>query len=47
MYCKRFNKDVKLTHHASERMLQRKISDQELLELLETGDIRYKDEVRC
>jgi hypothetical protein len=35
-----------VTRHARERMTQRAISERELEELLETGELRYKDESR-
>ena len=47
MYSTRFNREVRVTRHARERMSQRGISEQELLELVEEGEIRYKDEARA
>ncbi|MGM0543964.1 MAG: DUF4258 domain-containing protein [Pseudomonadota bacterium] len=38
--------DVHVTRHARERMAQRAISEAQLRELLETGQIRYKDDSR-
>ncbi|WP_255337185.1 DUF4258 domain-containing protein [Methylophilus sp. 5] len=35
-----------MTPHARERMLQRRISESLILDLIETGEIRKKDEVR-
>ena len=46
MHCQRFGLDVYITRHASERMVQRRVSDSEILELMETGEIRYKDSQR-
>ncbi|RBP27015.1 uncharacterized protein DUF4258 [Marinobacter pelagius] len=46
MHCQRFGLDVHITRHARERMVQRWVSDAELAKLLETGELRYKDEQR-
>lgn len=46
MFCKRFALDVYVTRHARERMVQRGITERDLSELLETGEMRYKDETR-
>lgn len=45
-YNTRFEKEIHITHHARERMAQRQINANMLLELLETGDLRYKDQTR-
>lgn len=42
----RFQKPVRLTRHAQERMLTRQIDPALMVDLVETGDARYKDEVR-
>ncbi|NWO07432.1 MAG: DUF4258 domain-containing protein [Alteromonadaceae bacterium] len=47
MYCERFGLAVYVTRHARERMVQRNIDDSMLHDLLETGDVRFKDEVRA
>ena len=44
MYSGRFDRSVILTDHARRRMAQRGISETLLLDLVETGEIRYKDE---
>jgi len=46
MHSQRFEWRVTVTRHAQERMEQRGISEADLLELLERGDLRYKDEIR-
>lgn len=46
MFCKRFGLEVYFTRHARERMVQRRISENEMIDILETGEIRYKDSVR-
>lgn len=46
MFCQRFAREVYFTRHARERMLQRKISEEEISYLLENGKMRYKDDVR-
>jgi len=42
--CRRFNCNVWLTHHAEMMMRERKVSEAELIELIETGDIQRKSE---
>ena len=44
MYSKRFNRNVVLTRHATKRMVERGISESELLDVLDMGEIRYADE---
>lgn len=46
MFCERFGLFVHVTRHARERMTERCISDALLVELLESGDTHYKDDVR-
>ncbi|AXS82542.1 DUF4258 domain-containing protein [Marinobacter sp. Arc7-DN-1] len=46
MHCQRFGLDLYITRHASERMIQRGVSDAEIAELMETGEIRYQDNQR-
>jgi len=43
MYNLRFDRPVAVTRHAGERMKQRDISETELGDLLEEGELRYKD----
>ena len=35
-----------MTHKIRERMVQRSISEKEIIELLETGEKKYKDDMR-
>lgn len=42
-FSQRFGKFVHLTHHAVERMRLRGISLDEVMELVEMGDLRYKN----
>jgi hypothetical protein len=44
LICQRFNCNIWLTHHAEAMMLERKVSPVELIDLIETGDIRYKSQ---
>lgn len=44
MHSTRFNRPVILTRHAAQRRVERSITDAELLAVVDTGDIRYKDE---
>ncbi len=44
MFSVRFKKPVVLTHHAILRMKQRSISLDELLLVVDTGDMRFKDD---
>lgn len=46
MLSARFGKLVVITDHARRRMAERNISDALLLDLIETGEIRYKDAAR-
>ena len=46
LFCKRFGLEVYITRYARERMVQRSISEKEILELLESGETRYKDNKR-
>lgn len=40
----RFNRTVILTRHATLRMIERDITESELLAVIDTGDTRYKDD---
>jgi hypothetical protein len=44
MHSTRFNLPIILTRHAIQRMKERHISEQELLEVVDTGDCKFKDE---
>ncbi len=44
MISKRFNKPVVLTHHAAEQMAERHIDEETLADLIESGDVKYKDD---
>lgn len=46
MQSKRFSCPVRITHHARERMQERNISELLILDLIETGEVRKKDDVR-
>ena len=46
MHSTRFGRDVHVTRHARERMVQRDISDGVLHQLVECGEVRRKDELR-
>lgn len=43
MFSQRFNRPVVLTKHASIRMRERRISSEQLLEVIDTGETKYKD----
>lgn len=44
MFSQRFQKNIRLTHHVKARMDKRDISLGQLLDLIETGDIRNRSE---
>ncbi|MFA6921026.1 MAG: DUF4258 domain-containing protein [Gallionella sp.] len=44
MFSQRFQKNIRLTHYVKARMEKRDISLEQLLDLIETGDIRHKSE---
>ena len=44
MHSKRFNRSIILTKHAKIRMLERNINEDELLEVIDNGHVRMKDE---
>ena len=46
MFSKRFGKPIVITDHARGRMTARAISDALLLDMIETGEVRHKDESR-
>jgi len=46
MYSDRFKLEVRLTQHARARMIERGVDEELLLDLVETGTAKYKDEHR-
>lgn len=44
MYSKRFRLEVFVTRHARQRMAERAVDETRLLDLIETGSVRHKDE---
>ncbi len=44
MLSQRFNKIIHLTEHAKRRMNERDISMEILIDLIETGELSYKDD---
>ena len=46
MFSERLRKPIVITDHAHERMAARAISEALLRDLIETGEMRYKDERR-
>ncbi len=46
MFSARFQKNVRTTRHAVERMGERHIEESLLLDLIETGTLKWKDEKR-
>jgi hypothetical protein len=46
LYSYRFTRPIKVTQHAHQRMEERAVSEALLLDLIETGDVRHKDESR-
>lgn len=47
MFSVRFNRIIVITPHAEFRMRERKISVQELVDIIETGTVREKDTKRA
>ena len=43
MFSNRFNRPIILSTHAKIRMVEREISEAMLLEVIDSGDTRYKD----
>ncbi len=43
MYSKRFSLNIRISHHAKIRMQERQISEDIILDILETGTTKYKD----
>ncbi len=46
IYSKRFARAVVLTKHARERMSERGVDEKTLLDVLESGECKYKDDCR-
>lgn len=46
MFSKRFGKSIVITDHARGRMGARALSEAQLRDIIETGEVRYKDETR-
>lgn len=46
MFSERFQRTVHITRHAAARMVERSMDDALLLDLLETGTVKHKDDVR-
>ena len=46
MFSNRFDRTIQVTEHARMRMKERSIDDAMLLDLIETGETRYKDPIR-
>ncbi len=46
MFSDRFKKPIVVTDHARNRMVDRGITDATLLDMIETGDVRNRDETR-
>lgn len=46
MNSKKFGLQIQITYHAHKRMTERRISEDLLKEIIETGQTRYKDESR-
>ena len=46
MYSIRFLLEIRLSHHAKIRMVERNITEEIILDLVETGKTEYKDEKR-
>jgi hypothetical protein len=44
LFSQRFQREVCITHHAAVRLLERDISEALLLEVIDTGETRYRDE---
>ncbi len=45
LWSNRFNKSIQITHHAQARMVERCINNMLLLDLVETGILKYKDSI--
>lgn len=43
MFSVRFTRPIVITRHARERMIERTITDEMLLEVIDSGETRYRD----
>ena len=46
MFSQRFDRQIILTDHARQRMSERNVADERLVDLIDSGEIRRKDETR-
>lgn len=46
MFSKRFNKTIQISRHAQFRALERKVSDEYIVDIIEYGKIKIKDKKR-
>jgi len=44
MDSQRFNRPIRITHHAKKRMVERCMDERLLLDIIDTGQLKYKDE---
>ena len=46
MFSQRFDRQIILTDHARQRMSERNVADERLVDLIDSGEIHRKDETR-
>ena len=46
MFSRRFKRPVIITRHASDRMIARKVTAELVLQIVDTGFVRYSDPIR-
>lgn len=46
MFSERFQRPVRITHHATQRMAERNMDVALLLDVIETGTVKHKDATR-
>jgi len=46
MFSQRFQREIRITRHAALRMIDRSIDEATLLELVDSGELRFKDAQR-
>ena len=46
MFSQRFDRQIILTDHARQRMSERHVADERLVDLIDSGEIHRKDETR-
>lgn len=46
MFSRRFQRPVIITRHASDRMIARKVTAELVLQIVDTGFVRYSDPIR-